>query len=179
MKKPHFLAVAALLCSCGGGEGLGSGSSIPDSKPVSESQMSSSSHLLGDSTAVSTESSSVMSLEEENENMRVTINGTLFELELADNEAVRVFERLLPLDLNMSSMAHEKYCYLDTSLPTDVYSPGRIEAGDVMLWGSDCLVFFYESFNTSYSYTRLGRLTSTDGLLEACSSPSTHITIEK
>lgn len=111
--------------------------------------------------------------------LNVDINGAHFALELVENESTRALKDLLPLELEMSSMEHEKYCYLGSALPTASYAPGRIEAGDVMLFQDDCLVFFYESFNTPYSYTRLGKLTSTDDLLEACSSSSTIIKITK
>ena len=53
---------------------------------------------------------------------------------------------------------NEKYIYLDTSLPTNPYNPKEIERGDVMLFGNDCLVIFYRSFNTSFSYTKIGHI---------------------
>lgn len=52
---------------------------------------------------------------------------------------------------------------LNEALPTNSYGPGRVEAGDVMLYGDDCLVIFYESFDTEYSYTKIGYI---DGLPE-------------
>ena len=51
----------------------------------------------------------------------------------------------------------------DLKLLTNSYKPGRVEAGDVMLYGDDCLVIFYESFDTEYSYTKIGYI---DGLPE-------------
>ena len=53
---------------------------------------------------------------------------------------------------------NEKYVYLNESLPTNTYSPKHIEAGDVMLFGDNCLVIFYESFDTSYSYSKIGHI---------------------
>lgn len=180
MKKLPFMLAVALLVSCGATpSALESSSLIPDASSTEAAASTSSNPSSGESTPDLPASLPADSQEEENEIMKVTINGTPFELELADNSAAGAFKELLPLDLEMSSMAHEKYCYLEVSLPTSSYAPGRIEAGDVMLWGSDCLVFFYESFDTPYSYTRLGRLASTDGLLEACSSSSTRIVIER
>ena len=41
-----------------------------------------------------------------------------------------------------------------------------IDRGDLMLYGSSGLVLFYDAVD-GYSYTRIGRLTSTDGLAKA------------
>lgn len=106
------------------------------------------------------------------ENMKICIAADgyneSFYAELFDNETTRALYSKLPVELEMSDMPHEKYDYLGFSLPTSPQRAERIEVGDVMLWGDDCLVFFYESFNTSYSYTRLGKI-SGEKLLEILS----------
>ena len=67
--------------------------------------------------------------------------------------------KLLPLDITMDDLnKNEKYVYLEDSLPTNTYSPNHIEAGDVMLFGDNCLVIFYKSFDTSYSYSKIGHI---------------------
>jgi len=89
----------------------------------------------------------------------VSINNKELEIELDDNSTVSALVKLLPLELSMSDLnGNEKYTYLDESLPTNTYSPKHIEAGDVMLFGDNCLVIFYESFDTSYSYSKIGRV---------------------
>lgn len=89
----------------------------------------------------------------------ISAGGATFTATLADNETARAFARMLPLTLDMSELnGNEKYYYLDSSLPTDSSNPGTINTGDIMLYGSDCLVLFYKTFNTSYSYTRIGKV---------------------
>ncbi len=88
-----------------------------------------------------------------------SINNKEFEIELDDNSTVSALVKLLPLELSMSDLnGNEKYTYLDESLPTNTYSPKHIEAGDVMLFGDNCLVVFYKSFDTSYSYSKIGHI---------------------
>ena len=75
------------------------------------------------------------------------------------NESANSFASLLPQELNMNELnGNEKYIYLDTKIPTNSSNPKRINAGDVMLYGDNCLVVFYKSFNTSYSYTKIGHI---------------------
>ncbi len=59
---------------------------------------------------------------------------------------------------------NEKYVYIDNSLTTNSYKPKHIEKDDVMLYGDNCLVIFYESFDTSYSYTKIGHIDNLEDL---------------
>lgn len=103
--------------------------------------------------------------------MNIEINGKSFSTELFDNETSRALLQKLPLTVNMTELnGNEKYYYFDSPLPADSQSVGRINAGDIMLFGSDCLVLFYESFTTSYSYTKIGRITNPSGLADAVGS---------
>ena len=109
-------------------------------------------------------------------NMVITVNGTSFAATLEDNGAARAFAAMLPLTLDMSELnGNEKYHYLDGSLPTDSYRPGTIQAGDLMLYGSSCVVLFYETFSSGYSYTRLGRIDHPDGLAAAVGSGNVRV----
>ena len=91
--------------------------------------------------------------------MNITIGTTVFPLRVEDNETTRAFRSLLPLTLNMVDLnSNEKHVELPRSLPENGTNPGTIRAGDVLLYGSRTLVLFYETFPTSYAYTRIGRL---------------------
>mgnify|MGYP001566318188 CR=1 FL=1 len=83
---------------------------------------------------------------------------------------------VLPLALDMPDLnANEKHARLPRSLPTNAARPGTIRTGDVMLYGSDTLVVFYKTFPSSYSYTRIGRITKVEGLPEALGAGSQRI----
>ncbi len=59
---------------------------------------------------------------------------------------------------------NEKYFYLKDSFPVNASNPGTIYKGDIMLYGSDCIVLFYKTFSTSYSYTKLGHIENAENL---------------
>ena len=110
--------------------------------------------------------------------INLTINGNNFIATLDDNETTRELLNSLPLEVSMSELnGNEKYYYFDESLPTNSYRPGSISTGDIMLSGSDCLVIFYEDFDTPYSYTRLGKIDNVDNLKNALGKGNVNVTI--
>lgn len=103
--------------------------------------------------------------------IKIEANGTMFTATLDDNAAARAFAAMLPLTLDMQDLnGNEKYFYLDAALPASPYNPATIHAGDLMLYGSACVVLFYETFSSGYSYTRLGRIDDPSGLVAAVGS---------
>lgn len=103
--------------------------------------------------------------------IRLEAGGRVFSLRLEDNETARAFEAMLPMTLEMSDLnANEKYCYLRSPLPSKPEAVGTIRAGDVLLFGEDCVVVFYKSFSTSYRYTRIGRVEDAAALESAFGS---------
>lgn len=97
--------------------------------------------------------------------VKVTINSKQYTIQLEDNQTVKSFVNLLPQEYNMSELnGNEKYVYLDNTLPTNLSNPKHINSGDVMLYGNNCLVIFYKSFDTSYSYTKIGHIDNLDNL---------------
>lgn len=112
-------------------------------------------------------------------NLKISVGSASFNVTLEDNAAAKSFKTLLPMTVSMSEMnGNEKYYYLPENLPTAASNPGNIQTGDLMLYGSSCLVLFYESFRTSYSYTRLGRVENPSGLASALGRGSVSVTFE-
>lgn len=106
----------------------------------------------------------------------ITIGERQFMAKLYDNETARAFAEQLPLTIDMSELnGNEKYYYMPEELPADAERPGRIKTGDLMLFGSDCLVLFYDTFSTSYSYTRIGYVEDPDGLAQVLGSGSAKV----
>lgn len=104
-------------------------------------------------------------LENVNQTLLITIDDKEYKLELENNKTVEELVKLLPLDITMKELNdNEKYYYLDTSLPTNSSNPKHINKGDVYLYGDNCLVIFYKSFNTSYSYTKIGHINDLDNI---------------
>lgn len=97
----------------------------------------------------------------------ITVGGETFAATLADSDAARAFARLLPLEIRMRELnGNEKYAYLPGNLPAAPIAVRQIRTGDLMLYGNDCLVLFYDSFTTAYSYTRIGCVDDPDRLQE-------------
>lgn len=70
---------------------------------------------------------------------------------------------------------NEKHAPLPRALPTNAIRPGTIRAGDVLLYGNDTLVAFYETFSSAYSYTRLGRVENGAELARALGAGSARV----
>jgi hypothetical protein len=98
----------------------------------------------------------------------IKIGDKEFSADLLDNPTAAAFKAMLPLTINMTELnGNEKYFRLSKNLPTNESNPGTIHSGDLMLYGSNTFVLFYKSFSTSYSYTRLGKISNTAGLFSA------------
>ena len=97
--------------------------------------------------------------------LKVTINDKEYIIELENNDTVNEFIKILPQEFIMDELnGNEKFVYMNNSLTTNSYNPNHIVKGDVMLYGNNCLVIFYKSFDTSYSYTKIGHITDLDNL---------------
>ena len=164
---------AALLAGCGNSAEERSGTTGIDTPSASETA----------STAVSENSENTVSVtsdtgdtspetttepDAEVNEMTITVNGAEFTASFSDTKAAEEFKAMLPLTLDMSELnGNEKYFYLDDHLSAKSENIGHISSGDIMLYGSNCVVLFYDSFSTPYSYTRIGKIDDPDGLEKA------------
>jgi hypothetical protein len=109
--------------------------------------------------------------------VEVQIGSKIFSASLFDNASSQALLARTPMKMTMSDLnENEKYYNMSNRLPADSQHVGNINIGDLMLYGSDCLVLFYKSFNTSYSYTRLGTIEDASGLANALGSGSVQVT---
>ena len=103
-----------------------------------------------------------------NNTVQLIIGSSEFTVQLAENETATAFKALLPLTITMKEInGNEKYYNMPKNLPSSSSVSGTVQSGDLMLWGSDCLALFYKKASTSYSYTKIGRITNASGLSEA------------
>lgn len=121
-------------------------------------------------------------IEKENNNMiniNIRIGSSDFSAKLYDNKTVRELIKKFPVTYNMSELnGNEKYYYMSESIPTDSKVPDNINKGEIMLYGSDCLVIFYDTFPNSYSYTKLGYIEDTSELENAVGKGNIDIKFE-
>jgi hypothetical protein len=111
--------------------------------------------------------------------IKLTINKRIFTATLVNNKTAIGFKSKLPLSIKMVELnGNEKYGELSNPLPTESVNPERIQVGDLMLYGNQTLVLFYKSFNTSYQYTKIGKIDDTKHLYEALGDGNATITIE-
>ncbi len=111
--------------------------------------------------------------------LKITVGTNTFTATLYNNPTVTAFQARLPMTLNMTELnGNEKYFDLPNGLPANASNPGTINSGDLMLYGSNTLVLFYQPFSTSYSYTRLARIDNPSGLAAALGSANATVKFE-
>ena len=109
----------------------------------------------------------------------ITVGEQKFNLRLADTDAAQEIAKAAPFEIEMSELnGNEKY-YYGENLPSNPQTIGQIRAGDLMLYGDDCIVLFYKDFQTTYSYTRLGHISDPTGLAEALGDGNANVIFTK
>lgn len=187
-----LVSMSMVLVACGNKETQNSLEQMKsEAVKLSEEQLEDVAESTANSEkqAVDTEEASIDIQDTDNENLKkmtesdkkeqvmtVEVNGQKFEAELYDNDTADAFKEMLPITFSMNEHnGNEKYIYMDQSLPSASEKIGGIQNGDIMLFGSDCLVVFYESFQTSYTYTRIGYIKNPDGLTYALGRGSVEV----
>ncbi|OEG08492.1 hypothetical protein BCR25_13720 [Enterococcus termitis] len=111
---------------------------------------------------------------------KIEIEQKIFSIEWLNNPSSRALQERFPLTLTMDELnSNEKYSYLSNPLPVNPEIITQIEKGDIMLFGSECLVLFYDSFSTNYSYTPLGKIRERELLNEVLDHSSIEVRFTK
>ena len=119
-------------------------------------------------------------MDENSSVIHLEVNGEVFEVTLIENETTLEILKRIPLDIVMNELnGNEKYYYFDEDFPSNPRFVREIHAGDLMLYGDDCLVLFYEDFSTSYSYTKIGEIKDVSCLKEQLGKGSVRVLIRK
>lgn len=130
-------------------------------------------------SAIST-TAETATVQSEESRMWMTIGERRFAITLADTEAARAFAAMLPLTIDMPDLnSNEKHAKLPKALPASTIRPGTIHNGDLMLYGAQTLVLFYLTFDSSYSYTRLGRIEDPTDLARVLGRGTARITFSR
>ena len=177
MIKARFMAVISsflMLTACG---------SDAQDNSAETAQSESSSVMIqsdnSDASAPSAQPEETTAEQNQSDGMQIVVGDRQFSVTIESNDTVTALTEMLPLTLDMSELnGNEKYCYLDTALPSASEKVGHINEGDIMLYGDSCLVVFYKSFDTSYSYTKIGHIDDTSGLTDALGTGGVTVTFE-
>ena len=112
--------------------------------------------------------------------MNILIDDKVFTVMLDNSKTVDELLEILPMEIEMSELnGKEKYYYLSNNLTTNSYKPEKINKGDIMLYGDNCLVIFYKTFYNTYNYTYIGHIDDVAGLEEAIGSYNVKVKFEQ
>lgn len=180
-----------LLSACGNreyeekrqSERAPSSEDVSDTNDVDDHTRSTPTELPGDipgeNTGNEAENSREETGDEQMKEITIEAGGQQFRASIYDNETTQVLMERLPMTLNMEELhGNEKFYYLDEELPTKAERIERIRTGDIMLFGSDCLVLFYDDFSTSYSYTRIGHIEDGEAFADALGEGTVEVSFE-
>lgn len=150
--------------------------SIPDSNNVDFNEESTE---LPANDLIESEIENQQKEEDKKMNMTIKIGENTFNCTLYENETTLALIDQLPLSIMMDELnGNEKYYYLQNDLPANASRPNEIHAGELMLFGTDCLVLFYENFTSSYSYTPIGYVTEADQLVDVLGNGTVQIVFD-
>ncbi|MCR4605102.1 MAG: Ig-like domain-containing protein [Eubacterium sp.] len=104
-----------------------------------------------------------------------------FDLTIVDNESGKQLYDALPKTLTMTDLDGHSKTVSDSEIifDPDEYRPGTLESGDLMLYGMNRYELCYETYNTGYAYTMLGKVSNASELKDALGATGVSITIVK
>lgn len=112
-------------------------------------------------------------------NMNITVGNATFKAKMNDNDTIRALITQMPMTVNMSELnGQEKYYLFQSGLPVaSTEAPATIHSGEIMVWSSNTLVLFYNTFSNSYGgYTKLGYIEDISGLTAALGTGAVQVT---
>ena len=171
----YMLTIVLYFSACGNRSSQDSQEQFSDAPSISESMtlpQESESEKINSELPIAEEEGVMKGIE-------IIIGNQTFSVTLYDNESTEALIKQLPMTFDMSELnGNEKYYYLSESLPVNSSRPSGINVGDLMLYGDNCLVLFYESFSTNYSYTPLGHIDNPDRLASVLGSGDVEVTFQ-
>ena len=112
--------------------------------------------------------------------IKIEINGIVYQATLEDNNVAKELLNRLPLTITMNELnGNEKYYYFDVPFPSSPTRIGKINKGDLMLYEENCLVLFYETFATFYTYTKIGSIDHPENLTNVVGNDNILVHISK
>ena len=95
----------------------------------------------------------------------IKIKDKEYQIELESSETANQIKSKLPFTISMKNLnGNEVFYNFDESFKTNQQSVGTINKGDIYLYRDNCLVLFYKTFTTTYTYTKIGKVINPEGL---------------
>ena len=97
--------------------------------------------------------------------IKMTINGKQYTIKSESNKATENFLANLPLSIELIQVnENEKKGYVYFKLITDAKKMGKVEEGDLLLYGDSYVILATKAFKTKDMYTKLGHIQNIDGI---------------
>lgn len=95
----------------------------------------------------------------------ISIDNYNFSATLFDNPVATEIQALLPFEITMQDLNNnEKYYNFSQTFSAKPKNINNIHKGDIMLYQDNCLVIFYDDFETDIQYTPIGKVDGMTGL---------------
>lgn len=114
------------------------------------------------------------------QSFKIIVNEKEFDAEAYNTDAAKEFYGMLPIKIKMSELnGNEKFYYMNKTFTEDEEKAGIINTGDIMLYGNNCIVLFYETFQSNYTYTKIGYIKNPSGLARELGKGDVEVSFSK